>query len=183
SALTGPLVVVWLCPLVFYSFHLAYDKGGSQRRDARLFASGAYGFYMLVSLVPAVIFAIYPGPRRERDIFLLAHSLILLPTSTLLLIFGAATQTREILRRRRSGPGGLSLPGLAAQAVVFALVAISWVFRVRYPPYAPSWDGWYRLVGWPVVGNGAFAFVQGVLLWVAIRHENEDPGPESQPLL
>ncbi|KAF6843039.1 pq loop repeat protein [Colletotrichum musicola] len=177
----GQLMVVWLCSLMLFVLYLAY----SRRRDAWVFGSTVYALYLLVSLVPAVLLAIYPGARRARDLILLAHSLIFLPTSTVLFFAGAATQAREITRRRRSGPGGFSLPGLAAQAVAFAIVAISWVFRVQYPPYAPLWDGWYRLVGWPVVGNGAFALVQGLLLWVAIRlPEKEEEGElESRPLL
>ncbi|KAF6816608.1 pq loop repeat protein [Colletotrichum plurivorum] len=177
----GQLGAVWLCSLVLFVLYLVY----SRRRDAWVFAWTVYALYLFVSIIPAVLLAIYPSPRQTRDLFLLAHSLILLPTSTALLIFGAATQTREITRRRRFGPDGLSLPGLVAQAVVFALVAISWVFRVQYPPYAPSWDGWYRLVGWPVVGNGTFALIQGVLVWVAIRlpEEAEEGELESRPLL
>lgn len=69
----------------------------------------------------------------------------------------------------RPETSALSLPCLAAQAVVFALVAISWMVRVEYPPYLPSWGEWYRLIGWPVVNNGLFASVQGLLLLVALR--------------
>jgi hypothetical protein len=109
--------------------------------------------------------------------------------------FGVAAvffQARETITR---SPGqALSRVGLAAQALVFALVAVSWVMRVRFP-----WellDGrrvtfgvlvtWYELVGWAAVDNAVFALGQGVLLGIVSRHKvkgDDVSEGETQPLL
>jgi hypothetical protein len=84
--------------------------------------------------------------------------------------------------------------GLAVQAAVFALVAVSWVMRVQFP-----WellDGhkitfgvlitWYEIVGWAAVDNAIFALVQIVLLWIVSHRSSQRiraAGDESEPLL
>ncbi|KAF0320358.1 hypothetical protein GQ607_012454 [Colletotrichum asianum] len=161
------LVVVWLCSLVLVGI--------------------IYVVFILISPVPAVFDAISPDSRSEprnwgRDLFVMGHYLILLPVSSILVLASAVPQAREI--QRQSSPGAISVPGLATQAVVFAVLAISWMIRVRYPPYSPSYNGWYRLVGWPVVNNGLFSIVQGILLWITQTRSTPDhEDTETQPLL
>jgi hypothetical protein len=71
----------------------------------------------------------------------------------------------------------LSRTGLLTQAVIFALVAVSWIWRVRFP--YDAWEGvflgllsiWYeQIVGWAAVDNAIFAIVQALPLWVTSRH-------------
>jgi hypothetical protein len=70
----------------------------------------------------------------------------------------------------------LSFSGLAAQAIVFALVALSWTARVRFytleqfPLSLHMLIAWYQMVGWVAVDNCIFAIVQCVLLCLA-RHQ------------
>lgn len=89
----------------------------------------------------------------------------------------------EQLRQRRS-PGALSLGGLAVQAVVFAILAIAWIWRAPFPWGAwgepPEWvppalvllgtiKAWYELVGWALINYGIFAVGQGLLFVFARR--------------
>ncbi|KAL3298595.1 ATP synthase F0 [Colletotrichum asianum] len=151
------LVIVWLCSLVLLLLSLRYSASNTSRQPTRYSIGVIYLIFILVSLVPAIFDAIFPDSRSEprnwgRDLFVMGHYLILLPVSSILVLASAVPQAREI--QRQSSPGAISVPGFATQTVVFALLAISWMVRVRYPPYSPSYDGWYRLVGWPVVNNG-----------------------------
>jgi hypothetical protein len=120
------------------------------------------------------------------------HSLFLSWIITGLGVAAVFFQARETVTRPPSQ--ALSRVGLAAQAMVFALVAVSWAMRVRFP-----WellDGrqvtfgalvtWYELVGWATVDNVVFALGQGVLLCVVSRHKvkgGEASEGETQPLL
>jgi hypothetical protein len=105
------------------------------------------------------------------------HTLLLSWIITGLGVAAVFFQARETVTR--SPCQALSRVGLAAQAVVFALVAVSWVMRVGFP-----WellDGrqvtfgvfttWYELVGWAAVDNAVFALGQGVLWEVVSRHQ------------
>lgn len=93
-------------------------------------------------------------------------------------------------RQPGEGLGGLSLAGLLLQAIVFAVVALAWVFRVPWESQEPAmtegmYFGWYRSVGWAAVDNGIFAVVQALLFLVASRHTAGfgAVGTETVPLL
>ncbi|EXF83850.1 hypothetical protein CFIO01_03873 [Colletotrichum fioriniae PJ7] len=167
----GQLVVVCLCSLYLGA------------------VIAIFTVFLLFSIVPVLVDASLPSSRSEprrwaQDIFALLHYVLLIPLSTAFIIFAAILQAREI-RSRGGNAGALSLPGLAIQCITFSLVAISWVFRVKYPPYSPSWIDWYRLIGWPVVNDGLAGCVRGFLLVIALR-EGMDEGWRSferQPLL
>lgn len=85
----------------------------------------------------------------------------------------------------------LGLLELASQAVVFAVVAVSWVFRVVFPTTDIPWTlfpitTWYQLVGWAAVDNAVFAIVQSILLCLTKRRQGSQAGymnPEEEPLL
>lgn len=87
----------------------------------------------------------------------------------------------------------LSIFGLASQALVFALVALSWTARVSFPAIPIdriSWyvlSTWYQLVGWAAVDNAVFAMVQFVLFYMAKRRRKGQScnpiRPEEEPLL
>lgn len=67
------------------------------------------------------------------------------------------------------------MTGLAVQAVVFALVAACWPFRMTLP--SSFWHskpfGWYQSIGWATVDNAVYAVVQTVLLLIVVRRGRE----------
>jgi hydrogenase-4 membrane subunit HyfE len=86
----------------------------------------------------------------------------------------------------------LSIFGLASQVIVFALVALSWIFRVSFLAIPISkislsiLNTWYQLVGWAAVNNAIFAIVQFVLLCVVKHYRREgvdSTRPDEEPLL
>ena len=87
-------------------------------------------------------------------------------------------------------PGGLSIKGLATQAVVFILMGISWTWRMTINDV--TWVEWYEFVGYPAVDNFLFGVVQALLLayvtwWRAPNAEGGAQGHgapgETSPLL
>lgn len=158
-----------------------------------------HALFTLTSLMPVVVEAYLPfkssSPYLDRQrlaayIATLHHS-YLTPLITILSFVSLFPQARETLSR--SSPGSLSTRGLAIQAAVFALVAVYWPFRIQttrdvWPPR--SWGDlvtWYQLVGWAVVDNCIFAFVQGILFWIAVCRSGGIPevakSGEMAPLL
>lgn len=89
----------------------------------------------------------------------------------------------------------MSKTGLAVQAVVFAFIAIAWIGRLGFPwdkvdEFGPSLGlltYWYQWVGWVTVDSAIFAVAQGVLFWLASRHQRgvgaDAVGGETEPLL
>jgi hypothetical protein len=138
----------------------------------------------------------YPSNDLYRLWFgALYHGIHTLFLSWIITGFGVAAVFFQVRKTVTLSPSqALSRVGQAAQAVVFALAAVSWVMRVRFP-----WellDGhqvtfgvivtWYELVGWAAVDNAVFALGQGVLLGVVSRHKvkvEETSEGEAQPLL
>lgn len=105
---------------------------------------------------------------------------------------------------QRKKASAMSTLGLATQAVVFSLVALSWTTRVRFidfgGPDGPDWPDevtlpmlrsllitWYKLVGWAAVFNALFAIMQFVLLCIAKRQKRKIADSfslrEQEPLL
>lgn len=73
---------------------------------------------------------------------------------------------------------GLAVPAVSAsaksaQAIVFAVLAVSWAFRLR-PTIPPAeaegtlvkWGTWYSSVGWAFVNHAVIAFGQWVLFLI-----------------
>jgi len=113
-------------------------------------------------------------PNNDRRwfsaIYFNVHSLIVNPIVTALTFAALFPQMRTLRSRPEdgdSGPGALSIVGLGVQAVVFAVVALAWIFRFYMPRgmISRAFVSWYQLVGWSAVNNGLFAFVQA-LLWI-----------------
>jgi hypothetical protein len=96
-----------------------------------------------------------------------------------------------------SGLGALSLVGLAAQSVTFALLALSWLWRLSFHwheangNYWLNWavlKVWFEVVGFVSVDYAVFAIAQSMLLWIAVRRRlhNGDisaASGETEPLL
>lgn len=68
----------------------------------------------------------------------------------------------------------LNIIGLATQAAVFILLAISWNFRVYFSDrfYGKPFDfeRWYEIMGWAPIDNAIFAIVQFILFCLASRN-------------
>jgi hypothetical protein len=169
----------------------------SDHRDAPTwFAVGTYVAFLSISLAPLYLDIInpsYPNDRRWFGaIYSGIHTLFLNWIVTGLGATALLFQVRETLLRLPSE--ALSHAGLAVQAAVFALIAVSWVMRVKFP-----WellDGhkitfgvlitWYEIVGWAAVDNAIFALIQIVLLWIVSHRSSQRiraAGDESEPLL
>lgn len=104
------------------------------------------------------------------------HTIYINPIVTIICFASLFPQARETLSR--PSPGTLSITGLAIQAVIFAVVALYWPWRTSpsrehfdLPPLQ-KFITWYQLDGWATVDNAVFAFVQAVLLWIAMRRRS-----------
>lgn len=181
--------------LILLRFVLCLYNSPSRPGQKRM-VTAIFVIFLLISVAPAVFESTLPPPGKSsrsegREWFSAlvfgAHALFVNPVVTALAVAALLPQARETLSR--PDRGALSLTSLAVQAVVFALVAISWLFRLTIP--ASYWHhkpfGWYQLVGWAPVDNIIFAIVQAIVLWIAIRRGRERNqlalSGESSPLL
>ncbi|KAL4928059.1 uncharacterized protein BDV17DRAFT_104301 [Aspergillus undulatus] len=189
------LFVAWLLFLLLFVLTLLYLSTDDlpQRGIVALIYIG----FLMISVIPQFYEAIggfddlAKSELEWRLLFFVAgHLLIVNPVLTIVALVSAGLQARRILQ----GPihSSLSVPGLAGQAAVFAVLAVSWVWRVVYggSPRFPADNAvldWYFKFGWPVVGIAVFAIVQFVLLWVVIQRQRSVTVPfeerETEPLL
>lgn len=155
--------------------------------------------YLLISIIPLLIDALNVNGREDEyrswagAVFSFVHSQFAIPIVTILCIAAFFAQAKTI--RSRDNPGALSKTGLAVQAVVFAFIAIAWIGRLGFPwdkvdEFGPSLGlltYWYQWVGWVTVDSAIFAVAQGVLFWLASRHQRgvgaDAVGGETEPLL
>lgn len=152
-----------------------------------------YISFLLISVVPIYIDAVDPEEPSQRGwfsgIFISVHTIFVNPIVTAGIILAFCAQWQKA--------SALSTFGLATQAVVFSLVALSWASRVRFidplpemPPGVPLQNLfiiWYQLVGWATVDNAIFAMIQLVLFCLATHHKrgiaDSFSRPEQEPLL
>lgn len=159
-----------------------------------------YISFLLISVVPTFDDAVNPAVPSQRgwfiDIFSSVHTIYINPIVTMGIVLAFWAQTKKA--------SALSTLGLATQAVVFSLVALSWTLRVRFIDFndleGPDWPdevtlpmlrslliAWYQLVGWAAVDNALFAIMQAVLLCIARRQKRKMADsfslPEQEPLL
>jgi hypothetical protein len=73
---------------------------------------------------------------------------------------------------------GLSVVGLAIQAIVFTLLAVSWGGRIvepqswtEYPDSDTTFLDWYKAVGWFCTDSLVFAGMQGFLFVVVVARK------------
>lgn len=151
-----------------------------------------YLAFILVSVVPVIFIASLPPNGHEPDgyrrwpaaLFGGLTTIFVAPAMTALAIASFFPQAREL--RSRGEVGAVSVWGLAAQAVVFFAVGITWVFRWKSYLHRVGGSTWYQLGGWSVLNNLVFAVVQGGL-WIVAK--NLDPNAatadadETSPLL
>ncbi|KAG4435770.1 hypothetical protein IFR05_008744 [Cadophora sp. M221] len=179
------LTVVWVMCLLLFTACLFFAPSTAPRtRVAALYAS-----FLAISAIPLLIdfFSPVQNPDDERwssAIFIGVHTMLINPLVTL---GGFAAL---YFQRPNAGAAALSEAGLAMQAVVFTLVAISWIERVRFLEFDRRLGGfpvktWYQLVGWAAVDNAVFAFVQAVLFFLrrSQKFEIGKVSGEDEPLL
>jgi hypothetical protein len=132
--------------------------------------------------VPAIGLAYISPEHREWPSALLTGILLFLvgPIVQVLGIAAFRSQLHEF--RSRGSVGSLSLQGLLLQAVIFFLVGISFIFRLRLLPdmidehFIVDLRDWYWTVGWATTNNLVFALAQGILAWIVSRHDEGDHG-------
>ncbi|KAH7392463.1 hypothetical protein DE146DRAFT_141843 [Phaeosphaeria sp. MPI-PUGE-AT-0046c] len=166
----------------------------SNHRDCGVrVAIGTYIAFLFVSIIPVLSDAAFscrgPNRRMEMDIFFGIHTQFLSWIITSTYVVAIYFQIKEI--RLRPQDQALVSLGLALQAVVFTLLAFSWVGRIRfpYPDGGLQWtylSAWYQLVGWATVDNSIFAIGQATLLSIIAGHRScihTSVDSETEPLL
>ncbi|RAH54250.1 hypothetical protein BO85DRAFT_480631 [Aspergillus piperis CBS 112811] len=193
------ITVVWILSGLTFTLSLRYPSDSSFRD--KLSATLSYIAYFLVAVVPSVCVVLTTrrgeDPRTSENEWQFAlwsgvHLILVNPVMTLLSFSAVFCQAPKLLKGV-SPPRALSLPGLAIQAGVFTVLALSWPFRFVY--LDPDWNvfaswfalyTWYSSVGWTAVDCAVFALVQVILLWLACRnrkHWQLAEDGETEPLL
>jgi hypothetical protein len=157
-------------------------------------AIATYIAFFLISGVPLFADAVNPGHKEDRRwilaLFFGVHSMFLSWIITAFTGIAIYYQSKEIASQ--PDRTALSRLGLIVQAVVFLIVALSWIGRVRfsYEGFSERFWGmlstWYELVGWAAVDTGIFAFGEALLLWILVQSRSAAgsmPHGEEQPLL
>ncbi|KAH8897577.1 hypothetical protein GQ53DRAFT_817870 [Thozetella sp. PMI_491] len=181
------LTLVWLVFLLFFGVCLHYSPASATSKAGVV---AIYISFLLGSVVPAFMDALGlledPNGREwALAVFSAVHIILVNPVVTGLGIYSLFLQ--------KSNAAALSRDGLLGQAIVFTLVAMSWIWRVNFPAIPPnqvSWSvfvSWYQVAGFAAVDNGVFALVQLILFSLAGRHQqteiSDEVPPEEQPLL
>lgn len=185
------------------SFIACFAWRSSPDHGRRKTVSVLYLSFLLVSFGPVFVDAITDHSRDQYHgwgLVMLAdvHLLFVVPVVNLLGIAALVAQARAVMGAAPgSGLGALSPVGLIAQGLVFALLALSWPWRLAFP-----WDqiegdvvnwvvlkAWFQVVGFVAVDYAVFALGQFVLLLIAMRHglQHQDisglSAGETEPLL
>ncbi|KAI0015245.1 hypothetical protein F4780DRAFT_93907 [Xylariomycetidae sp. FL0641] len=181
-------LVVWLCSLGLFATVLTRSSHTLSTKAAALCC---YIACALVLALPVVVPAAH-GPWAGSDNFVGLvhgiHTLIVNPVVTILGT-GTAAVAQGVCTAAKPSSGALSPAGLAAQAVVFALAALGWPWRLRPRGADGGLVAWYRFVGWPCVHDAFYAICQAALWWIAkprmLLDEDEDlaAAAETEPLL
>ncbi|KAB8238197.1 uncharacterized protein BDW43DRAFT_321250 [Aspergillus alliaceus] len=186
------LAVTWGLSSTLFFLGIFYSPAYPRRKT---FIIGIYIAFLSISLLAAVLYILTNPCGASRGsqcwldaIFLGSHLIFVNPVVTLLAI---AALPAQLLELKQHGHAALSLTGLASQAVIFAVLGLSWIFRVRLDHNLSdlfwtwgSFTSWYQLVGWAAVDNLVFAVVQGILFLVVLRGKRTALAKgENEPLL
>ncbi|PYH57822.1 uncharacterized protein BO96DRAFT_445266 [Aspergillus niger CBS 101883] len=174
--------------LIITRFSLGlYYPSDQHSRGRKVSALLLYVVHLLISVVPIVADAIdyYLISAGEDvayrnfglDIFGGCHYGFIHPATTVVGIYAWFPQNDEL--RCQTQLHSLSQTGLAAQAVIFAFVAISWTMRTNLYdsnlPNLPFWapmPEWFIYVWWAAVDNMIFSCVQ-TRLYLRVRHREQ----------
>ncbi|KAH6853225.1 hypothetical protein B0I37DRAFT_358796 [Chaetomium sp. MPI-CAGE-AT-0009] len=193
--------LVWVLWVVIFITCLVWRSNPDHGR--RKAVSAIYVCFLLISVVPIFADALTDDSTDAYhgwalDFIAAVHILLINPIVNFLGIAALFAQARILMGRTPgSGLGALSLVGLVAQGVTFALLAPLWIWRLSFP-----WDEvggdwlhwqllrqWFDVVGFVSVDYAVFAIAQFVLLLIAVlRHLHKgdisgaSPG-EIEPLL
>jgi hypothetical protein len=150
-----------------------------------------YIFFLLITLIPVLWMWTLP-PSSNGDFYhnrngpvifyVWLHMWYVNYVVTIIGFSAALPQVHEL--RNRSDSGALSVSGLGGQAFVFAIIAISWLLRLKWGAgVLHTVRSWYEWVGWAPLDNAAFAITQMVVMWAASRCEKPRGSSEITPLL
>jgi hypothetical protein len=153
------------------------------RPGEKVIVTIAYLIFFIISLGAVILLAATIATSAKRDgwlplLFGGPHLLYINPIITVAGIFSLLAQVTQM------GPNisrsALSTDGLVAQAILFAIIGISWVFRLVPPGEFydrrdswTNWNMWFELVGWAVLDNLIFAFVQAAVFCIAWRRRED----------
>ncbi|KAK0660439.1 hypothetical protein QBC41DRAFT_330939 [Cercophora samala] len=178
--------VVWMAWVIILALCIIYSHTTSNQPNPSLIIS-IYISFLLISIIPLFTDALFadttdPYHKWTLGFFSAVHMLFINPGVFLLSFLAIGAQAKEILHRHHNneGVGALSLPGLAVQTLLFALLAVTWSGRLVF-----HWDNvpvesrinwsvfvfWFQSVGFVLFDYGVFAIGQGVLLSLALRHQ------------
>ena len=164
------------------------------RLGRKIFITGMYIAFLSISAFAAVLYILTNpcGASRGSEclldaIFIGSHMIFVNPIVTLLAIAALPVQLREL---KLHGHAALSLTGLASQAVIFAVLALSWAFRVPldynlsdFFQTSGSFISWYQLVGWAAINNLVYGYTRGLVLSCVKREEDSIGGREELTLI
>jgi hypothetical protein len=159
--------------------------------------------FLLISVIPVLVDAIAASPgdqihNWDLAVFGAMHIRVVNPVVNTLGLVGLYIQAGVVKTKPAdSGPGTLSMAGLAAQTVVFSILAVSWLGRLPFPwkeleVGTVDWAAlklWFGLVGFVPFDYAVFAVGQSMLLWLAVRNRRhrrevlEVCGDDEEPLL
>jgi uncharacterized protein with PQ loop repeat len=158
-----------------FSFFLALASSPS-RKGPKAVAIIVYLAFFFITMVPTILLA-FDDYDEDNGWTSMVFGLVLgfltdlvAPFVQLAGLLAFLPQARSIYKHH--GTGSISVRGLFVQAVVFLLVGISFIFRLKLP--AKSWRNdhpvsqWYEVVGWATINNLIFALAQGLLGWIAV---------------
>ncbi|KAK0761854.1 hypothetical protein N5P37_004653 [Trichoderma harzianum] len=191
------MALVWVLWLIVFTVVLllpseSRDRAPGVRNSTAPTVLSIYLAFLLISLIPVVVDAAWPTQDASSHEWAMAlfhgiHTMLINPIVTILILASFFSQRAEILLHPPgTASSSLSLVGLAVQAVVFAVLALAWAWRLLFPGGASVSYGmtWYQLVGFVAVDHIAFALVQAALLAVAVLHRGQSfTGGETEPLL
>lgn len=153
-----------------------------QYYERNTWALAAYATFLLISIIPLLIIAAMSFSHGDMGYELLMgfitfiHQLNSSPVMPIAEGVAFLMQARHITSVQF--PNALSLSGLAIKAVVFLVVAITWIWRIWFPyelgihPIRDFLPAWYEFIGCFVVDNIVFAAGQLAILWLAIYRGN-----------
>ncbi|KAL4905056.1 hypothetical protein BDW74DRAFT_18632 [Aspergillus multicolor] len=162
-------VVVAFMSLILFMQVVIYTKTWGKRIKLVL----SYIIFLLVSIAPPIYQAICPldvENNRDQDILLMLyyapHSMLIYFILAGLSVLGIFIQARGALAAPL--PNALSLQGLAAQAVVYALLTVSWMFSLTFSiPW--TFYFWFMVNRWIIFDSLVFSLGQALLLGLALR--------------
>lgn len=153
--------------------------------------ASAYTLYAVLFLLPFVVF--FPNPNPDFPIgyapFVGFTIYIMVPIST---AFGVLQALPQIfLTRKLRSKGSLSRSFLAAQSILFALLAASWCLRFKPQgeygniDWRATFVEWYHGGGWLVINSviSTIASLSILLAILRLQTQVDAPDPERSPLL